>query len=431
MADRIIMHIDMNSYFASVEQQANPHLRGKPIGVGGPNDGRTVLAAVSIEAKRRGVKTGMGIFEARRICPDIICVQGDYNKYACVTNSLILIYRRYTPLMEIFSIDEVFMDVTSTIASWKGAVRAVYEIKKAIKKEVGEWLTCSVGIGPNKLIAKLASDLKKPDGLVVVQKKDLPALLARTKLDEFCGIGSRTKRNLIAMGIDTVKKLGDAPIESLVKRFGKIGYVLHNMGIGEDDSPVVPYYEIPEPKSMGHSYTLPKDSSDPEVVCSTLLRLSEQVGRRMRAERFMGRVVYAGVRTSDFSFMGKQKALNRFIDDGYDIYTTAKGIIESLHYFGGVRLVAVSVSHLVKDRQQLSFLPEEVKKEKLLMAMDNLNNRYGEFAVGRATLMQAKMNKGTSGLGANRAMSRFHRNNDDRDHRDMLANQDGGIIESK
>jgi len=412
---RIIMHIDMNSYFATVEQQANPHLRGKPVGVGGPNDGRTVIAAASIEAKRRGVKSAMSIYEARKICPDIIFVQGDYHKYASVTDRIVRIFRRYSPIMEIFSIDEVFLDVTDTLRTYRNAVKSAYEIKRAIKREVGEWLTCSAGIAPNKLIAKLASNMKKPDGLVVVRKEDIPEVLSKIELDDLCGIGSRMKRNLLSLGIDTVDKLGAVPVERLVDKFGKWGYLLHHMGRGVDDSPVIPYYEIPEPKSMGHSYTLPRDTTDPDVVFSTLLRLSEQVGRRMRAERFLGRVVHAGIRTSGFSSMGRQRALQHYIDDGYEIYKTAREIIESFHYRGAVRLVGVSVSGLVQDYYQLSFLPEDRRREKLVAVLDQVNDKYGEFTVGRASLMEARVNKGVSGMGANRAMSRSRRNEERRD----------------
>lgn len=411
---RIIMHIDMNSYFASVEQQANPKLRGKPVGVGGPNEGRSVVAAASIEAKRRGIKSAMSIYEVRKICPDIIFVEGDYHKYAAVTNRLIKIFRRLTPIMEVFSIDEVFLDVTDTLRTFKNAVRGAYYVKNAIKKEVGEWLTCSVGIAPNKLIAKLASDLKKPDGLVIVKEKDIPTVLKRIKLDDLCGIGRRTKKNLLAMGIDTVSKLAEAPIERLRKRFGVVGYALHNMARGIDESPVVPYYEISEPKSMGHSYTLPKDTSDQDEIFQTLLRLSEQVGRRMRAERYLGRIVHAGIRNFQFGSMGKQKALRNYIDDGYRIYSAAKEIIESFNYYGAVRMISVSVSGFVKNYYQLSLLPEEQRQTDLLDIVDKINNRYGEFTVGRAYLLNNKITKGTSGMGVNRAMSRKVRNEDDR-----------------
>jgi DNA polymerase IV len=412
---RVIMHIDMNSYFASVEQQVKPSFRGKPVAVGGPNEGRTVIAAASIEAKRFGVKSGMNIYQARKICPNLIFVQGDYRKYAEFTNRIFYIFRRYTPILEIFSIDEAFLDVTDTLKTFENAIRASKQIKQAIKREVGDWLSCSVGIAPNKLIAKLASDLKKPDGLVVVKEKDIFKLLNHIELDELCGIGSRTKKNLLSLGIDTIGKLGATPVEVLVRRFGKMGLLLHCMGKGEDESPVVPYYEIPEPKSMGHSYTLPEDTSDKGIIWSTLLKLSEQVGRRLRAEKFYGRRVSAVIRTGDFLGMSRQKALNRWTNDGYDIFLIAREIIESFHYSGPVRLIGVSISGLVKGVCQLSFLPEEIKAEKLIKALDAINNRFGEFTIGRASLMLTKVRKGPSGLGINRAMSRNHRNEDKKD----------------
>ncbi|MFP4497444.1 MAG: DNA polymerase IV [Vulcanimicrobiota bacterium] len=408
--DRVIMHIDMNSYFASVEQQANPKLRGKPVGVGGPSDGRTVVAAASVEAKRRGVKSGMSLFEVKRICPDMILVQGDFHKYATTTDRILRIFRRFTPLLEVFSIDEAFLDVTPTMETFENAIRVAYAVKSAIKREVGEWLTCSVGIAPNKLLAKLASDMKKPDGLVVVRKEDIPALLKSIELEDLCGIGSRTRRNLLKIGIDTVEKLGNTPVEILAKRFGKLGFWLHDMGNGIDESPVMPYYEIPEPKSMGHSYTLPKDTADAGEIFSTLLRLSEQVGRRLRAEKFRGRIVHAGIASSDFIHFGKQRALKKWTDDGFEIYKVAREIIEGFEYYGKIRHIRVSISELSKGAHQLSFLPEILKKERLVKAMDHINNKYGEFTVGRASLMLTRLTRGPSGLGVNRAMARSHRN---------------------
>lgn len=413
--NRIIMHIDMNSYFASVEQQANPHLRGIPVGVGGPNDGRSVVAAASIEAKKYGVKSGMTIYQARKYCPDIIFVQGDYHKYAQVTDRILRIFRRYTPLLEVFSIDEAFLDVTDTLSTYDGAIWGTGQIKKSIRREVGEWLSCSVGIAPNKLMAKLASGLKKPDGCVLVKEEDIPGLLERISLDDLCGIGPRMKRNLAAIGIDTVGKLGRCPQEVLVKRFGKVGLVLHQMGLGQDDRPVEPFYEIEDPKSMGHSHTLPRDTSDRDIIMGALLRLSEQVGRRMRAEHFLGRTVWAAIRHSDFTNKGRQKTLKRWIDDGYEIYKVAREIVESFHYYGPVRLVAVSVSGLIQGVYQTSFLPEELKKERLTKTADEINNKFGEFTIGRASLMKVrKIGRGVSGLGVNRAMSRFHRNQTER-----------------
>ncbi len=407
--DRVIMHIDMNSYFAMVEQQANPHLRGRPVGVGGPNEGRTVIAAASVEAKKFGVKSGMTIHQARNLCPDIIHVQGDYNKYAFVTDRVLRIFRRYTPILEIFSIDEAFLDVTPTIGSMAGAIKAARQIKDTIRREVGEILTCSVGIAPNKLIAKLASDMKKPDGLVVIPRHKIPALLDRIELSDLCGIGSRTRKNLLAMGIDTVAKLREAPLATLVRRFGKWGFILHRMSRGEDDSPVVPYYQHEEPKSMGHSLTLPKDTTDRDEIFATLMRLSEQVGRRMRAECYLGRTIWAGVRKGDFVNLGAQKTLNRWIDDGYEIYRTARTILEGFNYHGPVRLVGVSVRGLVQGAYQMSILEEDQRRERLNLATDEINNRFGEFTVGRASLMKTRTRKrGPSGMGASRAMSRYH-----------------------
>jgi DNA polymerase-4 len=382
------MHIDMNSYFATVEQQANPLLRGKPIAVGGPSDSRTVVAAASREAKPYGVKSGMTIYEARSLCPHIIFVQGDSEKYAEVTSRFLAIFRDYTPLLEVFSIDEAFLDVTGTEKRFGGARAIASEIKRRLREEVGDYLTCSIGIAPNKLIAKLASDLKKPDGLVVVAQDEIPGLLQTIKLNDLCGIGPRMLRHLHAMGIDTAAKLGAFPLDLLVRRFGKWGYLLHQMGRGEDPSPVVPYYETPEAKSFGHSFTLPRDAHDMESVKKTLLRLCEQVGRRMRAERCAGRTVTLVLRIQDFTTLHRQKTVASFIDDGWEIYRVALGIMEGLAWEGGIRMVGVSVSSLIRAVRQLSLFESERRRDRLIQALDAVNDRYGEFTVARAYLME-------------------------------------------
>lgn len=396
-ADRTILHIDMNSYFATVEQQANPLLRGRPIVVGGSLSSRTVVAAASIEAKKFGIKSGMSLPEALRLCPGAILVEGDQEKYTYVTAKFLRIFQDYSPLLEIFSIDEAFLDVTETLQRFNGAYHIALDIKRRIRRELGEWIRCSIGIGPSRLIAKLASELKKPDGLVVVEKDEVPALLARTKLTDLCGIGERLERHLINAGIDTMEKLRAAPEEYLVAKFGVTGHILHKMSLGEDSGPFVPQYETPLCKSMGHHYTLPRDVYGIAEVRHVLLRLAEMVGRRLRAENFAGRTITFGIRTSDLLFHQKQHTIPDYINDGYRIYREACGIMETLRIGGGIRMVGVSVSNLVKDYRQISLLQEDRKNLSLLKALDRINDRYGEFTVGRASIVATPLRKRVGG----------------------------------
>jgi DNA polymerase-4 len=387
----------MNSYFATVEQQSNPLLRGRPIVVGGSPSSRTVVAAASIEAKKFGIKSGMSLPQALKLCPNVILVEGDQDKYMYVTTKFLRIFRDYTPLMEIFSIDEAFLDVTETQERFHGAYRIALDIKRRLREEVGEWIQCSIGIGPSRLIAKLASELKKPDGLVVVEKKDVPLLLSRTKLTDLCGIGERLEKHLINAGIDTIDKLRMVPEEFLVAKFGVAGKILHKMSLGEDSAPLIPHYEAPPYKSMGHHYTLPRDVQHISEVRLVLLRLSEMVGRRLREENYAGKTITLGLRTSDFIFHQKQHTIPDYINDGFRIYREANSIMEMLVFSGGIRMVGVSVSNLVKDYRQLSLFTGDNKNHLLLKALDAINDRYGEFTIGRASILRNSLRKRVGG----------------------------------
>ncbi|MDQ7823749.1 MAG: DNA polymerase IV [Candidatus Eremiobacteraeota bacterium] len=395
--ERIILHADMNSYFATVEQQANPLLRGRPIAVGGSLSSRTVVAAASVEAKKFGVKSGMPLGKAMGLCPGLIVVEGDQDKYMELTTRIFRILRDYTPLLELFSIDEAFLDITDTCERFGGSLEVALGIKRRLREEIGEWIRCSIGIGPSKIIAKLASELKKPDGLVMVEKGEIGALLGRMKLSDLCGIGERMEKRLIDAGIDTIEKLRAAPVEHLVRRFGITGHVLHRMSLGEDSSPVLPYYESPPYKSMGHHYTFPRDLEDLEEVKRTLLRLSEQVGRRLRAQHYAGKTITLTLRAFDFFSHRRQRTIGDYIDDGYRIYTEACAIMESLAFRGAVRMIGVSVSSLVKEYRPLPLFDDERKAHFLLEALDRINDRYGEFTILRASITGTRLRKRTGG----------------------------------
>jgi DNA polymerase IV len=396
--ERVILHVDMNSYFATVEQQANPLLRGKPIAVGGSPLTRTIVAAASIEAKKYGVKSGMSLHEALQLCPHIILVEGDGEKYMYITQRFLTILENYTPLLEFFSIDEAFLDLTNTHERFGGPLSIALEIKRRLREELGEWLRCSIGIGPSKLIAKLASEIKKPDGLVMVRKAEIPGLIERMKLSDLCGIGKRMERRLVNLGIDTVAKLRRAPVNFLTEHFGIMGLVLHKMSMGEDSSPVLPYYEVPPVKSMGHHYTLAKDTYDMEVVQRILLRLSEQVARRLRNDHYRGKTVTLTIRAHDLLFFSRQRTLKEYIDDGYRIFQEAMDIMRSLALYGPIRLVGVSVSNLAHDYRQLPLFLKERKSYLLTRTIDRLNDRYGEFTVKRAAIMNTRIRRRTGGF---------------------------------
>ena len=392
---RTILHLDMNSFFASVEQAANPALQGKPVVVGGGIEKSSVVAAASYEAKAYGIKNGMPTWEAKKLCPNLIVVTGDMAKYLHTSKEITQMLTRYTDLVEVFSIDEAFLDITHTKERFGGEIAIAKEIKKWIWERFH--LTCNIGIGPNKLLAKLAGELKKPDALIILRPEDIPHKIEKVEVSKLCGIGPKLEQYLKEMGIRTIGDLHRFPREKLIKRFGMVcGERLFLMGQGKDSSPVLPYYHETEAKSMGHSYTLPKFTCDPEEVKSYLLRLAEQVGRRLRKEQYRGNIIHVSLGFGNFKFWRKQKKIEDYLDDGYEIYQVTEKLAFSssspLSLKGkppeAIRFLGVSVSGLVHHLDQISLIPENETKKKVLKALDEINNRYGEFTIERAAIMK-------------------------------------------
>jgi DNA polymerase-4 len=381
----LILHIDMNAFFASVEQAANPELRGKPVVVCGSAP-RTVVMASSYEAKAYGVKTGMTVYQAKKLCPQVILCRAEARRYADISARIFTLFRDYTPQVEVYSIDEAFLDVTGCMKLFSTPENIAQDIKRRIVETFK--ITCSIGIGPNKLIAKLASEMQKPDGLVRITADRAPKILEKLPVQELWGIGPRLSEHLHKMGIVTCGQLGRAPQEWLTKRFGVLGETLSQMGRGEFPSQVLPYYHQREYKSMGHQITLDQDTADPEVIKRTILQLSEQAARRLRQDKYRGRTVTLTLRDADFRTVARQKTLADYINDGQEIYQAALAIWPTLPLKKPyIRLVGVSVSSLVQNIHQLSLYPFQRRREKLLEAIDAINDRYGEATLTSASLL--------------------------------------------
>jgi DNA polymerase IV len=374
---RIILHIDMNAYFASVEQQSNPELRGKPIAVVGAGH-RTVIVTCSYEARARGVKTGMAIWEGKRNCPELIIVTANNRRYTDTARRITAMMREYTPLVEVFSIDEAFMDVTGSLALFGTPENIAYRLKASIRHQFG--LTCSIGIAPNKLLAKLASEMQKPDGLTIITPDKVAAVMERTPIEDLCGIGSKTMRQLNLLGIRTCGQLGRYPVEILRRKFGVVGEYLHRMGQGLDDSPVVPDEEAAPVKSVGHSMTLPRDINSREEILRYLLQLSEMVGRRARRYGVAGRTVGLYIRFADFdTSVNKQHTLHEPINLTDDIYRAVVAILDTLELPQPVRLLGVRIANLRHQGElQLPLFPRERRKVLATAAMDAVNARFGD-----------------------------------------------------
>ena len=384
---RVIMHVDMNAFFASVEQQANPALRGKPIAVVGSNH-RTVITTSSYEARAFGVKTGMAPWEARRCCPELILVVGDNRKYCYTSRRIMEMMLDYTPEVEVFSIDEAFMDVTGSLTHlYDTPERIAYLLKARIRHTFG--ITCSIGIAPNKLLAKLASDMHKPDGLTVIRVEDVPRVMETLPIKDLCGVGRKIEKHLIMMSIYSCGELGRCDEVRLTRKFGVIGKRLKEMGQGIDTSPVVPHGEDDEVKSVGHSMTLTRDISAREDILRYLLQLTEMVGRRARRYGVSGRTVSLYVRYADFfSSFGKQETLKSYISMSGDIYRAAVTILDTVELEQTVRLLGVKLSGLKHHSEQLALFPDERRHNELVRSMDSINDRFGEFTVTFGSLLK-------------------------------------------
>lgn len=390
---RTVLHIDMNAFFASVEQQANPELRGKPIAVVGGH-GRTVITTSSYEARAKGVKTGMAIWEGKRTCPDLIIVVGDNRKYTYTSTKINEIFRDYTPEVEAFSIDESWLDVTHSLGIFGSAENIAYLIKARIKHSFG--ITCSIGIAPNKLLAKLASDLYKPDGLTVVKLEEVSRLLERMPVGKLCGIGKKTEYQLKVMNINTCGELGRCDEARLTRKFGIVGRRLKEMGQGIDVSPVIQFGEEDEVKSVGHSSTLERDIDDPVEIRRFLLQLSEMVGSRARRYGVSGKTVHLYVRYADFfSSWGKQTTLKNYINLSVEIYKAALGILNTVELEQPVRLLGIRLSNLKHQAEQLPLFEDERKKLFATQAMDKINERFGRMAVTYGSVLPGKKNAGS------------------------------------
>ena len=391
-ARQVILHIDFDSFFASVEQEYNSKLRGKPIGVTATN-GRTCIIASSREAKKLGIKTGSRSYDAFKICPSLILVPADFVKYFEVSKKFLRISQDFTPFIELFSIDEVFMDITPTLHLFNdNPHRIIFEIKKRIKEEIGEFITVSVGISHNRLLAKLASGLKKPDGIFEINKANLDKVYKNAKLTDVCGIGERIADRLNKLGIYNLLDLRNENIHILEKEFGKVySNVLKNIGIGFDDSQVVPYTLAPDVKSVGRNYCLPANEFNKRKILQNTYELWEEVCIKLRR-------LNKKARTIGFSLRGninihKRKTFNFHFDDSRQIFNLFNSLFdEDKNIFNKkgsyIRQISVWVSSL-EDAKNLTLplFDTNYKNNKLLSAVDKINERFGDHTIRNGFLL--------------------------------------------
>jgi len=382
--DSTILHIDMDAFFASIEQRDNPPLLTKPIAVVGSN-ARTVLVSPSYEARSYGVKTGMTKHQAKLLCPDIVFVKGDTDKYSLACASIAEILYAFTPDIEISSIDEFFLDITNTMHLFGTAEDVAKDAKAKIKEGLG--LSSSIGIAHNKLLAKFASEKAKPNGIYIIRKEDVADLFEKTKVGELCGIGKKTSEQLNLMGIETLGELKRCDPSQLKRSFGVKGLALLLMADGIDDSPVVPVGTEDEAKSMGHSMTFKQDTSDANLLSRYLLELSERVGRRLRKASLSAGTIRITLRYKNFQTITKQKALTTPTDDTRAIYHAARSILEGITLKEPVRLLGVTGSRLSADSASGSLFLEDMKRHRINRALDSINERFNHPALFFASLL--------------------------------------------
>ncbi len=375
---KIIMHVDMNAFFASVEQRVNPALRGRPVAVVGAGK-RTVVTTASYEARRFGVKTGMNIYEAKSSCPSLIIVRGDNRKYIDASTRVMEILKGFSPLVEPCSIDEAFVDLGAV--THEEAKDVALSVKKSIHASMG--LFCSIGIAPNKLLAKLASDMEKPDGLVLIKDEDVFSVLEDMPVERLFGIGKKTAIALNSMGIKTCGELSRFSSGLLRQRFGITGERLKSSASGIDEGNV--QADSGAPKSIGHSVTLPQDVRAGDVLKAYMLKLSDMVGRRARENKLKGAKVCLVLRYTDFRTFTRQKTLLLPTNDTHAIYHASCGILASIRLESPVRLVGVTLDGLA-GTENPGLFEDMRKREKALSAMDGLNSRFGDSTVFWATL---------------------------------------------
>ncbi|MEK6606599.1 MAG: DNA polymerase IV [Myxococcota bacterium] len=385
---RVILHVDMDAFFASVEQRDDPALHGRPVLVGGPVR-RGVVAAASYEARTFGVHSAMPMAEALRRCPQAVVVSGRHGRYADVSARVFAIFARMTPLVEGLSLDEAFLDVTESRALFGDGEAVARRIKEAIVGELG--LTASAGVAACKFVAKIASDLEKPDGLVVVPPGREAALLAPLPIERMWGVGPKTAPGLRAAGLSTIGDLARAPVARLEALLGSWGAQVRELARGVDDRPVVPGRAA---VSIGAEETFDEDLTARSDLLHRILGQASRVARRARDEGACGRVVVLKIKYADFKLVTRRATLDEPVDDTDSIYQAASALLDrvpGIAAAGGkrVRLTGVALADLAAGPPPPTLFPDEraARRRKLESAVCSVAAKFGARSVTRATLV--------------------------------------------
>jgi nucleotidyltransferase/DNA polymerase involved in DNA repair len=383
---RTILHLDMDAFFAAVEARDRPELRGKPVIVGADpkgGRGRGVVSTASYEARRFGVGSAMPISTAFRLCPHGVYLPPDMEKYARESEQIMAILGRVSDCVEPLSIDEAFLDVSGSARAFGDGVTIARRLKREIREETA--LTASVGVASVKLVAKIASDMEKPDGLVVVPPGTEAAFLAPLPVRRLWGVGPKLEEQLTRLGVVTIGDLAALEPARLTRRLGTHGHDLQRLARGEDEREV--RGEPAGAKSLGQEHTYDQDTADPERLRATLLSLADAVAARLRAHSLRARTITLKYRDQDFRTTTHARSLGQATDSGSVLFETARCLFADVHRGRKVRLLGIYASHFDMPRAQLALFGEPAAERPIDRVRDELARRFGDEAVTRASLL--------------------------------------------
>lgn len=387
---RVILHIDMNAFYCSVHEAVEPEkYRGKAVAVAGSVElRRGIIVTSSYPARAKGVKTGMQVGQGLKLCPELIVIQPDFHLYRRFSRRFMEIAGGYSPLLEAVSIDECFLDITGS-KQFGAPLDIASEIQERIRRDLQ--LPCSIGVAPNKLLAKIASDMKKPNGLTVLRLRDVPRLLWDKPCDMLYGVGKKTAEKLAKLGIPTIGHLAKAEVPMLTAEFGVLGVWLKRAAQGVDDSPVNPVREAS--KSIGHTTTLPMDFTEPADIRRVFLNLADQTTRRMRRQGLVSSTVSITIRDPGMKTITRACTLDMPTESFDEVYKEACRLFER-HWPAGkpVRLLGITLMHLQPKAEaafQLDLFDyeQQPKREQLNEAMDRIRDKFGESAILTAGML--------------------------------------------
>lgn len=376
-----IIHIDMDAFFASVEQLDKPELKGKAVIVGGVGlDNRGVVSTASYEARKYGVHSAMPIAKAKKLCPHAVYLPGRRERYTELSEKIFNVLLEFTPQVEKLSIDEAFLNVEGCHRLYGSSKEIGKQIKKRIKEKTG--LVCSIGVARNKFLAKIGSDLDKPDGLVVIKNDEIAKVLDPLSVKKIPGVGKKTAKKLNEIGIYKIGQLKNMEYKELEHLFGKHGRLLYKLIRGVDDREVSVNSET---KSISNETTFQNDISEMDLLLKHLLKLSQKVTRRIRKKKLIGNTIFIKVKDNKFNVTTRRITIRKYIDSTDDLYKFGKKLLEKVDLKNPIRLIGIGIAGLKeKNKEQLSLFESSDNKSQFNIVIDSIKDKFGNHSIRRA-----------------------------------------------